>query len=491
MWILCVTKIGVGGISTKGNPLMYAKLPGLHDRVGKTHDIEENVLEKVVQLEFQANRKIELCSVEMTGETFEKWKNLIVDDAFIRFYFGKVVKRAPLRDLSTNDPYIFTDFKLTISTNEPCQYFAESSMSYLLEKGQIMNVTLLFKSVVFDTIDSEFGYFNAFVCLFGVILMFGAGILGYCYKSKFPSVSVVWVASVWNRSRSFRATNVMALFGLQCLVSFLLLSFLQGFFELNLIVVLFVLMVSELVVGTVLQVTSSLFRFERAQVLPLLACASPVFWALFELQILWSEYVYDRFCGISFIRLVFLMLVFGGFSYIFLLLGLKLSPTLKNMAEKETQKKQNWPKLIWFTVIRCVFGILYVPVLEHACDVLLDDHNLDIGFVMSNIILHCGIACLMAIRNTAHELGMSSNSWQDCHSTAYSVSSAINALYVICDLLIGRGLAIPTETFRISCVFVILMSFVSSLMSHAVSYYTSVMFTYYLTKSFDEPAGIL
>ena len=469
---------------------MYAKLPGLHNCPGKSFVVEDGLLEKQVELNFESTNRIDLCSVKMDDENFERWKQLISGDSFVRFYFGNVVKRAALADMSTNDLYVFTDFKLSISSNEPPQYFAESSMSYALEKGQTMNITLMLKRVEFDKTEDDFGYFNSFIFLLGAIFCVCALATGYNYKVKFPSVSVVWVSSVWARSPGYKVTNMAAMFGLQCMIGVTFLFCLSCISQITLLVLVFAFITAEVIVGAVSRKTLALFCINDQKLVYYVACFCPLCLFLFESNVLWSQYVHDRFCGIGIVKLV-------GFSFLLtvslwgaLMLGRQFPVHTTKLPESTDKKpmKHHYVKLLTFVLTRSVWGLLFIPIIDHMCSALLNDTHVDLAFVCGIVLLHSGITSFLSVRRTAQELGMSSNMWQDCHTLAYAFSGTFNALYMLYAIAVDHDIC--SETFRICFGFILILSFALSATGLSVSYYTSVLVCYVLTKDFDSSASI-
>jgi hypothetical protein len=145
-----LVKLGMGGVSTKQNPLLFDGIPGFHSCASKTFKLIPSALENLVMIDFRRSKQIEHCSLVLTPAITEQWRKLAIDDAFLRFSIDGVVKRVPFIDPSTSDPYIFTEFLFTLSENLPFQGIVQPQQSYLLKENATMTIIFTLSYAKFD-----------------------------------------------------------------------------------------------------------------------------------------------------------------------------------------------------------------------------------------------------------------------------------------------------------------------------------------------------
>ena len=280
------------------------------------------------------------------------------------------------------------------------------------------------------------------------------------------------------------------MFGLQCMTGVSLLFCLSYFSQITLLALVFAFIAAEVVVGAVSRKTLALFSINDQKLVYCVVCLCPLCLFLFESNVLWGEYVHDRFCGIGIVKLIVVTISLMVSSWGALMLGRQFPVHATKLPESTDKKpmKHHYMKLFTFVVTRIVWGVLFIPVIDHMCSVLLNDTHVDLAFVSGIILLHSGITSFLSVRRTAQELGMSSNAWQDSHTLAYAFSGAFNALYMLYAITVDHEIA--TETFRICFGFIPILSFALSATGLSVSYYTSVLVCYVLTKDFDNSASI-
>jgi hypothetical protein len=477
--------IGLGGISTKQNPLLYEKIPGFHSCDSKSFPVMRSFFENRVLLDFSRQKTLQHCSLFLNHSNLEMWRKLAHDDAFIRFSINGVVKRLPFIDPSTSGPYIFTEFLFTVSKDGPFQGIVQAQQSYLLKENSTMNIIFSLSSADFDLLSIDSEYVSLAIFVFSVVLLFFVVILICFYRSKFPTISLLHFIDIWRISDRFHTENLISGFGLHFSVSFLIFSALSIFFTMTVPSVIVFSLIGAIASGYVFSSLCTYLQFVQPS--RLMSWVSiPAAFSAFELLTFVNQLFSDSFCGLPLWQLVpanIVWLIALSFSYS---LGLRmgLGNPVKLPFAAELQRSRSRLFDCFTPSLSVILSFLFVrAAVDHIYEVLLDDYEIDFSLIGAIILMQIGIFALSAIRRTVRKVQSFSGHWQDGHIWPSALLAIFAGLYELADLYGVREISPnvwQSLTISIGALFAIATSIFG--ISTAAGYYIAIYFVHRLTS---------
>lgn len=483
--------ITISAFNLESNPFI-GKFPPFFLNSTQQFNIINSLIRNYIILEFPKDQKtsfFNFSSIIIDDSVYNDVLHFMKDDAFFLVGVNGFNKRVKILDPSTQDPYIFNQFTITVSdqfSKKDPTFIVKEMDSVRLDKNS--KVSFSFKLIIspFDYPPPEPNLFTFYLFLCGFASLFSAILFFFLIYSKGKSVNIIQFNAIWTLNKFYSIVTLLSSSGIIYIV--IIPIFFIFFFRNSAKDFISLLILSFFGIFLSTFIRCHVYHCSIYSNIPIALLFQLVFLIPYIFSSIMNSFVFNSFVGLGFRNSVLLIVSIYFISTCLTIVSTIFSKSHIDCKVKSfTKRDKNYPfQLFGFIqnfVISFLLFLILKPLIDHLYSVFIDDYYIDPLFILSFWPLYIGLIMIISLLRLKKNLNGTNNLWQTNHLTLNLLIGLFAFLYIFADMI---NFVHQKETFISGLSFIISLSFAVVLVGMAISFFTNFLFTYFIFTPDNE-----